>query len=57
MSKGRASNTCIGRVFVANLLQIGLNAISFEALLTNSEQIKFSLCLKRNKNLTFLMNT
>ena len=30
------------------LLQI--SAISFEALLTNSEQIKFSLCLKRNKN-------
>jgi len=56
MSKGRTSNRCIylsliARVFIVNRL----NAISLEALglLRNNEQIKFSVCLKRNKKSCF----
>jgi len=41
--------------FAEYFLQI--NFISLDALLKNSEQIKLSEFLKRNKNLTFLRNT
>jgi len=41
--------------FAEYFLQI--NFISLDALLRNSEQIKLSEFLKRNKNLTFLGNT
>ena len=42
-------------IFAEYFLQI--NYISLDALLRNSEQIKLSEFLKRNKNLTFLRNT